>query len=95
MPVSLKGQVLGLKIFKHNHLTLHQTGFIAITQRLFLSFLNEVTIIRNYHKGKIPKNIWVIRARIMATERVKRIARSAPFLPISFHSAAIVAKQGI
>jgi hypothetical protein len=95
MPVSLKRQVIGLKSFKHNRLTLHQTGFIAITERLFLSFLSEVTIIPNYHKRKTPKNIRVMRAKMMATERVKSIATNAPFLPISLQSAAIVARQGM
>jgi hypothetical protein len=43
----------------------------------------------------IPKKTRVARARMMATDKVKRMAKRAPFFPISFQRAAIVAKQGM
>lgn len=37
----------------------------------------------------------ITKAKIIATERVRGIAKRAPLFPISFHSAAIVARQGM
>lgn len=47
------------------------------------------------HPPKTPIPSRVRRPKVIATSSVKKTVRIAPLLPISFHRAAMVARQGI